>query len=186
MNPQHKLIEHERPPRSGCNRADGAGPTDFSLGAAPATLLTEQRRPELRMAMAVSRRIMLTVGANPPETGGILLGPIGSNDITDFYYDDRASCSVVTFSPDHVTLGKKLREEWIPAGIDMKGFVHSHPGGSQLSGGDLYYIGKILDKNPDMPLFAAPIILPEEFRICPFVVLRGDPQNPRKANLILM
>jgi hypothetical protein len=118
---------------------------------------------------------MCTIGAQPPETGGILLGPIGSNDITEFYFDHGASCSVVTYSPDHVALRRNMRDVWMPSGIDMKGFVHSHPGLDRLSAGDLTYIERLLKINPDMNVFAAPIVLPEQFLICPIVVLAERP-----------
>lgn len=140
----------------------------------------------MRMAKGVSRQIMLTIGAAPPETGGILLGPTGTDEITDFYYDYDARCSPATYSPNHVLLRKRMEEEWMPSGIDMKGFVHSHPAGlARLSAGDMTYIRRLLSKNPDMAFFAAPIVLPDQFRICPFVVSRDDPDRSRRATLVL-
>jgi proteasome lid subunit RPN8/RPN11 len=129
---------------------------------------------------------MCTVGAYPPETGGILLGPIGGDDVTDFYFDATAACSGATYTPDHVTLGRKMREEWLPAGLDMKGFVHSHPGGfDRLSGGDLTYIGRLLARNPDMSVFAAPIVIPHAFRLRAIVVLADQPDVQRPTRLQL-
>ena len=129
-------------------------------------------------------QIMCTVGGNAPETGGILLGPIDSSEITDFYFDATAQCTSATYSPDHLTLRRKMREQWIPSGIDFKGFVHSHPGGfDRLSDGDLIYIRRLLDKNPDIKAFAAPIVIPREFRLRPIVVLREEPDVQRIATL---
>jgi hypothetical protein len=69
-----------------------------------------------------------------------------------------------------------MREEWLPAGIDMKGFCHSHPGRTErLSAGDMQYIGRLLAINPDMRIFAAPIVLPHEFRMRAYVVLSDQP-----------
>jgi proteasome lid subunit RPN8/RPN11 len=73
-------------------------------------------------------------------------------------------------------LQRKLDQEWMPSRIDFKGFCHSHPNGfERLSAGDLRYIERLLVKNPDMPLFAAPIVIPEQFRLRAIVVLREQP-----------
>ena len=79
-----------------------------------------------------------------------------------------------------------MKEEWLPAGIDMKGFVHSHPGRLDwLTAGDLAYIAKLLRKNEDMSIFVAPIVIPPEFRIRPIVVLRENLGLPKEAKLVL-
>ena len=75
-----------------------------------------------------------------------------------------------------------MKEQWLPAGIDMKGFVHSHPGSfDRLSAGDLVYISRLLEINDDMPFFTAPIVIPSEFRLRPLVVLRDNPKTAREA-----
>ena len=146
----------------------------------------QQQQPELRMAHAAFCDILNTVGSLAPETGGILLGPVGSNDVTDFHFDDTASCSGATYSPDHESLQRKMNNEWLPAGVDMKGFCHSHPGNlDRLTSGDMAYIQRLLAANGDMDMFAAPIVIPEAFRLCPLVVLREDPRVARTAALIL-
>jgi len=142
--------------------------------------------PPICMSRRVHCAIMCSIGAQRPETGGILLGPAGSNDITDFYFDATASCSGATYTPDHITLRRKMKEDWLPAGLDMKGFVHSHPGGfDRLSCGDLVYIRRLLEKNPDMPFFAAPIVIPQAFRLRAIVVLASqlDIQRPTQLQL---
>ena len=141
---------------------------------------------ELRMSSSAYRQIMMTVGARRPETGGILLGPTGSNEVTDFHFDAGAACTGGTYSPDHVTLNRKMKEEWLPAGIDMKGFVHSHPEPfDHLTGGDLTYIKRLLAKNEDMEVFAAPIVLPTRFQIVPITVFRQSPTVQQAARLVL-
>lgn len=143
-------------------------------------------KPILKMASEVYREILYTIGAYAAETGGILLGPIDSNDVTGFYFDNSAKCSRATYSPDHLTLSKKLKEEWMPSGIDFKGFAHSHPRRiNRLSSGDMVYIQRLLKINPDMEMFAAPIVLPHEYSIRPLVVLRDNPFVQREANLVL-
>lgn len=142
--------------------------------------------PPIVMKSSVLCHIMRTVGARPAETGGILLGPLGSNDITAFYFDETAECTGGTYSPDHLLLRRKLKEDWIPSGIDFKGFVHSHPGRfDRLSGGDLRYIRRLLEKNTDMDFFVAPIVIPQEFRLRPIIVLRCHPDIQRETTLKL-
>lgn len=142
----------------------------------------KERQPEdvpvIKISCKVCKEILLTIGSRPPETGGILLGPIGTDEITHFFFDDDANCTRKTYSPDHVKLNQKLKEEWIPAGIDMKGFVHSHPGNyDTLSPEDLAYINRLQknEKNEDMATFIAPIVIPSQFRFRPIVVLRERP-----------
>lgn len=142
--------------------------------------------PELRIEKIVYRCIMLTIASQPPETGGILLGPIDSDDVTDFYFDSTALSTGATYSPDHITLNKMMKEQWLPNGIDMKGFVHSHPRGvDRLSSGDLTYIARLLKSNDDMEFFAAPVVLPDQYRMCPFVVNRHAPKKSLAAKLTL-
>lgn len=119
---------------------------------------------------------MFAICPRPIERGGLLLGPIGSNDVSDFFFDAGGNFTRSSYSPDYVTLSKKMKEEWMPAGIDMKGFVHSHPGRLDvLTNEDLMYIGRLLKANPDMSMFIAPIIIPPEFRMHMMVVYRDHP-----------
>lgn len=142
----------------------------------------QPQMPVVKIAHSVCRDILLTIGARPAESGGILLGPVGTNDVTDFFFDDGGSCTGSTYSPDCTTLRQKMQEEWLPAGIDMKGFVHSHPGSfDRLSTGDLIYINRLLDKNDDMTMFIAPIVIPSQFRLSPLVVLRDKPRIASEA-----
>lgn len=150
------------------------------------SIKTSQSQPQMRMKKAVHTEIIYFICSRPPETGGILLGPIGSNDITSFFFDQGADCTGATYTPDHITLNKKMKEEWMPSGIDMKGFVHSHPGKLDvLSQGDLEYISRLLTKNEDMDLFFAPIIIPSEYRIRPLAVLKSNPKVSVDAKLVL-
>ena len=143
-------------------------------------------RPILKMDSEVYREIFHTIGAYPAETGGILLGPIGSDDVTGFYFDNSAGCSRTTYSPDYETLSRKLKGEWMPSGQDFKGFSHSHPRSlDALSSGDMVYIRRLLEINPDMDMFVAPIILPHDYSMRPLVVLKETPSVQREAELVL-
>lgn len=143
--------------------------------------------PPIVMTREVLCRIMRSIGALPAETGGILLGPVDGYDVTGFYFDRTAQCTGGTYTPDIDTLRQKLKSEWLPYGLDFKGFVHSHPGNfDRLSGGDLTYIRRLLERNPDMDRFIAPIVIPNQFRIRPIVVLRSEPDVPRSTLLQLI
>jgi proteasome lid subunit RPN8/RPN11 len=140
--------------------------------------------PPIVMTRHVLRRIMSTVGALPAETGGILLGPVGGDDVTGFYFDSTARSTGSTYTPDVSVLSRKLKEDWLPHGLDMKGFVHSHPGASdRLSGGDTCYIRRLLEINADMNAFIAPVVIPRQFRLRPILVLRAEPDRPRETVL---
>jgi len=126
--------------------------------------------------------LMHKLGSRPAESGGILLGPVGTNYITDFYFDRGGICARSNYSPDYVTLNRKMREEWLPAGLDMKGFAHSHPGNlDSLTAGDMSYIKKLLNKNTDMNMFIAPIVLPHQYAIRPLIVSRDKMDHAQQA-----
>jgi hypothetical protein len=142
--------------------------------------------PPIVMTRDVRCQIMCTIATRRPEAGGILLGPIGSMDVTAYHFDSTATTSTSTYTPDHIALRRKMQELWIPSGIDMKGLVHSHPGRfDRLSGGDMIYIRRLLEKNPDLSFFIAPIVIPQEFRIQPIIVLADKPdiQCPTRLEL---
>ena len=66
----------------------------------------------------------------------------------------------------------------------MKGFVHSHPGRlDRLTTGDLSYIKRLLQKNTDMDIFIAPIVIPREYRMRPMIVSRQDYYHPKEARI---
>ncbi len=144
-------------------------------------------KAELRITHHAVGQILTTIGRHPPETGGILLGPIGSMDVTDFYFDQGAACTAGTYTPDHVSLRRKMHDEWLPAGLDMKGFAHSHPRGfDRLSSDNLQYIGRLLEKNTDLAWFAAPIVIPHEFRLRAWIVPRQRPDLMVEAQLVFI
>lgn len=149
-------------------------------------MATSPTRRLLRIAGDAYIKTLTDLSSRPAEAGGILLGPIGASDITAFHFDTSARCSGGSYTPDHVTLNTLLREVWIPAGIDFKGVAHSHPRGyDRLSPGDLANIRRQLARNEDLDFFAAPIVLPSEYRLCPFIVTRDRPDRPVLADLVL-
>lgn len=138
------------------------------LGALPSVNSTR-----FMIHVSAFNELLDTLMSRPVESGGILLGPKGGEVISHFVLDTGASCTGATYCPDHVTLNRRLLEEWHPAGLAFKGFAHSHPPGcSQLSYGDRVYIEAILQSNSALQVFYAPIVLPDCFRLRPFVVHR--------------
>lgn len=155
------------------------------MAQSPTNVPQQVGRPTVRMTTAVYQRLMHTVGAREPETGGILLGPPGQSLVTEFFLDERGRCTRGTYSPDHQTINDLLLNTWRPSGLDLVGVCHSHPEPFiHLSAGDLSYIRRIFGANPGMPLFIAPIVLPGLFWIRPFVV-RRDPFDVEEAVLDL-
>ncbi|MBM4103123.1 MAG: hypothetical protein FJ263_03610 [Planctomycetes bacterium] len=129
-------------------------------------------------------KMMFSICPRPAETGGLILGPLGSNDGTDFFFDAGGSITGTSYAPDCVTIVKKLKEEWIPAGIDLKGIAHSHPGKlDRLTTEDMAYIKRLLIINPEMPVFLAPLIIPHEFRMRMMVVFRDNPDIAVEARI---
>ena len=125
--------------------------------------------------------------SQPAEAGGALIGPEGEALITQFHPDLTGSCSAVTYTPDHRSLNRRLSEEWNPAGLELKGFAHSHPRGvGRLSPGDIEYISRLLAGNPHWKMFVAPIVLPLAFRLIPYVVFPDQPRTPQRAELVIV
>lgn len=114
---------------------------------------------EIRIALSVYEAMRASIGTRRAETGGMLGGDFKTGTITHFYYDENASRSFVTYSPDVKTVNRVLSEDWNPAEIRLLGFAHSHPVGLfQPSGGDETYAERILAQNEEIPFLALPII----------------------------
>ena len=142
--------------------------------------------PTLNVEAAAYRDVLLTLASYPLETGGVLLGPVGSTRITEFYHDVTGTRNQMSYTPDHEALNHLLKTKWCPEGLTLKGFVHSHPGTlDTLSAGDFRYVARLLATNTYLETFATPIVLPAYFRFCPLVVHRDSPNVARRAQLIL-
>ncbi|MBN2267673.1 MAG: Mov34/MPN/PAD-1 family protein [Candidatus Babeliaceae bacterium] len=140
--------------------------------------------PEITIHRQVISKLFASIGSRPPESGGVLLGPVNCNEVSDFYFDDQGQCSGATYSPDYKKIGYLLKHDWADDGLEMKGIIHSHPNRfDRLSGGDLSYIARLLQCNPQDKFFFAPIVIVEEFRFVPWLVLRSQCDSPVVANL---
>jgi proteasome lid subunit RPN8/RPN11 len=117
------------------------------------------------------------IGSRPAEQGGALGGSRTDGTVRHFHFDASARRSGATYSPDHVSLNNLFADEWNPAGINLLGFVHSHPPGfARPSGGDAIYARAILDAIPELDRLLLPIVQTEadtgRFDLHPFVASR--------------
>ena len=139
----------------------------------------EVTRPVLRISWPVLREIVESIGGSLAEQGGPLGGGEKSEEITRFVFDRTARRSGGTYSPDTDLLNRLFEEKWNPAGLRLKGFVHSHPGRmTRPSRGDEIYAERILNAIPDLSCLWLPIVstMPDtgEFKLTPWVVLRKE------------
>jgi len=107
----------------------------------------------------VLREIGRTIGSRRAENGGALGGARGASVVKHFHFDPTAATNGVQYYPDHQEMNRMFRDEWNPAGINLVGFVHSHPAGNtRPSGQDLRYATQILDAIPELDRFITPIV----------------------------
>lgn len=123
------------------------------------------------------------VGRLPAETGGILLGSRQDYVIRRFVLDPYGAKGPSGYDPDITYLNKVVREQWDENGLELLGFVHSHPRGvSRLSGdrgngiGDLGYLRRIFAAMPLLPRFLVPVVYSTadggEFEVFPHIAHR--------------
>lgn len=131
----------------------------------------------LRVTPEVMNQIHRMIGLRSPELGGALGGDRRTGFVTHFHFDSTARATGATYSPDHKTLNRLFSDEWNPAGINLLGFVHSHPFGFRRpSQGDLEYARRILDAIPEMDRCLLPIVVSQSghFEFLPFAAVRRD------------
>jgi proteasome lid subunit RPN8/RPN11 len=106
----------------------------------------------------VLMKIEKTVGSLPAETGGPLGGTRGSGGVEHFHLDETSARTAVTYYPDYKAINTLMRMEWNPAGINLLGFIHSHPKGAvRPSRPDLDYATRILAGIPELDRLLLPI-----------------------------
>ncbi|MBK7670562.1 MAG: ThiF family adenylyltransferase [bacterium] len=135
-------------------------------------------RPVLAMHRRVFDEMMRSIGSIAAESGGAFGGAKDTGEISHYHFDKSSRRSAATYSPDHEFLNRLFDNDWNPKGIRLRGFVHSHPGGSRRpSYGDEIYAARILDAIDDLDCLWLPIIntVPDtgEFRLTPWVARRA-------------
>jgi len=140
----------------GARRPAAPTPSPRVRALTPAAL-TEP--PPLVFTAEAFRALRGTIGAQPAETGGPLGGRRGSGVVEHFAVDRTARRNSVQYYPDQPAVNELLRERWNPAGVNLLGFVHSHPYGAvRPSGQDLRYAAEILDAIPELDRLLLPIV----------------------------
>ena len=134
---------------------------------------------QLTLSPQVDRAIFDSVGKFPAETGGLLGGDRQNYAVEHFHFDTKAQRSTVTYSPNTETLNKLLSSDWDLRGIEVLGFIHSHPSSViRPSTGDLIYARRILSALPNMPYMLMPIVQPgignQNYRVHAYAVSRAE------------
>jgi ThiF family len=132
---------------------------------------------KLQITRAVIDEIESSVGSRRAESGGMLGGSRLKGVVDQFVFDKSAGTTGATYSPNADALNRLLREKWNPAGINMLGFVHSHPVGfTRPSAPDVYYAQQFFQAIPELDCFFMPIVqtFPDigVFELHPWAVVR--------------
>lgn len=115
----------------------------------------------MRLTVSVTddflEKVAASVGSRQPESGGAILGPSGHQSVTHFQFDPKGAVTGASYIPSDALQDEvSLRES--QQGLQLKGILHSHPGGmNRLSGTDVESFGHYLDENPHLPFLIAPI-----------------------------
>ena len=101
----------------------------------------------MRITQSAYHEILDYFRSREPEAAGILLGPAKDDVlITHFSPDEDGDGTPGSFHLNALALNRVL-ERVKPAGMDCKGFVHSHPSGfTQPSAGDLAYLERLFNR----------------------------------------
>lgn len=68
-----------------------------------------------------------TVGSLPAESGSMLGGDQKRRRISHVHFDEGRKRTSVLYMPNEAALNAVRRKDWSPKGIELCGFVHSHP-----------------------------------------------------------
>lgn len=131
-----------------------------SLVVPPTSVLDRlaPRTTRLAIKASVLAEIEATIGSRLAEQGGML--GVSDRGLVETWAPDLQPKGFATiYTPDVDRLNQVRREEWVPAGIELGGFVHSHPAGfTRPSGGDLRYAAAILEARPTIDRLLLPIV----------------------------
>ena len=116
----------------------------------------KKEHPQVLIDRQTYSQIMQTLGALPPEHGGIL-GADRTGTVSAFAFDHAGESSANSYTPHIPSLNAVLAEQWAPKGIRLIGMVHSHTGSIVPSCGDISYADKLRRFN-GMDLFHLPIV----------------------------
>ncbi|MBN6054356.1 ThiF family adenylyltransferase, partial [Nonomuraea sp. RK-328] len=102
--------------------------------------------------------IVTRIGGVPPEAGGALFGPPGTDLVTGLLRDEQATATDVRYHTSAWLVEQAARTQRDGA-ARFKGIVHSHPADlPEPSGQDRHEFGRSLGLNPHLGRFLAPIV----------------------------
>ncbi|MEV0197577.1 ThiF family adenylyltransferase [Nonomuraea sp. NPDC050691] len=102
--------------------------------------------------------IVTRIGGVPPEAGGALFGPPGTDLVTGLLQDEPATATDVRYHTSAWLIEQAALTQRNTA-ARFKGIVHSHPAGlPEPSGQDRREFGRSLGLNPHLGRFLAPIV----------------------------
>jgi hypothetical protein len=103
-------------------------------------------------------KISETVGNQPVESGGALLGDFASGIISDFLFDNDAETTATSYVPSRKLAARVTSIENVNR-LQFKGVLHSHPGNYDVpSGPDRNSFAVGLRANPSLVRYLAPIV----------------------------
>ena len=140
--------------------------------------------PVMKMTQTPYQQIIRDIGIPKPERGGVVLGPVDEKIVTHFIFDATGVGTAASWTFGHQWINEVLKK-YAPLGLDMKGFVHSHPSGiTSLSSQDLKDFRKPFDnaKNGDLTEVLAPLVV--DGQIYPYILYRDNPK-PVLARIVL-
>lgn len=105
------------------------------------------RRNRVDLSAAAFMQILFTIGTLDPEQGGAL-GMDETGVITHFFYDYTAARTSATYTPD-THLVTQVINDWKAENVRFCGMIHSHPGLTVPSFGDMKYAAQILKAMPE-------------------------------------
>lgn len=137
------------------------------------------KSPVLLLHWGVLEEVIRSIGGLRAESGGAIGGNGDDTEVSHYHFDESSRKSAVTYSPDYKLLNRMFKSEWNPAGIRLRGFIHSHPGRmNRPSYGDEVYAERILDSIEDIEFLWLPIVntVPDtgEFRLTPWAACPAE------------
>jgi len=108
----------------------------------------------------VHEQICTDIAMHPPERGGALYGPPGTQMITHFEHDAHARTTAASYIPSSQLIENVARVER-ETGLELKAIIHSHPmGATRPSAGDERTMAKFFQMNPHIGRLLLPIVQP--------------------------
>ena len=116
------------------------------------------KKQKISITKEVYDQLCQTIGRHPAEMGGILGSSNGGEIIDHYYFDFSAHTTSGTYTPNIAILNRVI-STWNDKGVELVGFIHSHPAGStKPSEGDFRYVKEIMRALDVRGKFFMPII----------------------------